>query len=109
MIKIYSPKDEADLAIIQSILEGEGIQYYIHNDNFGSLNVGPRTSSFNEKVIMVDEKDEERAKELISDYLKTTKEEAPPEQKYSLKDKIRIACEFFLCGWIMPGKKWRRK
>ncbi len=74
MVKIYSPKNEAELSIIRSILDSEGIAYYIHNDDFGSLNVGSSMSSFNEKTIMVDEKDAERAKELVSDYLKTTKE-----------------------------------
>ena len=32
MVKLYSPRDLAELALIESILEGENIPYFIHND-----------------------------------------------------------------------------
>ncbi|MFH0764511.1 MAG: DUF2007 domain-containing protein, partial [Candidatus Omnitrophota bacterium] len=94
MIRVYSPRDEVELALIRSLLKSEGIQYFVHNDNFGSLNIGPKIELYNTKAVMVDEKDAERARELISDYLRTTKEGAAPEQKYSLGDRIRMTLEF---------------
>ncbi|NOX98018.1 MAG: DUF2007 domain-containing protein [Nitrospirae bacterium] len=34
MINLYSPKNEVELAIIKSILEGANIPYFVHNDHF---------------------------------------------------------------------------
>jgi hypothetical protein len=40
MIKLYSPKNDSELAIIRSILDREGIKYFVHNDPFGTLKGG---------------------------------------------------------------------
>ena len=41
MKKIYSPQNEVELAVIKSLLNGENIPYYVHNERFGSMEVGP--------------------------------------------------------------------
>ena len=69
MIKLYSPHDLAELASIESILEGERIPYFIHNDHFGSLEIGPQIDINNKKTIMVNQEYQERAKELIFETL----------------------------------------
>ena len=56
MKKLYSPNNDSELALIKSILDGEGIQYFVHNDHFGTLKVGPRIELLNAKTIMVAEK-----------------------------------------------------
>ncbi len=110
MIKIYSPKDELELSFIKSILDGEGIQYFIFNDHFGSLKIGPNIPMVNEKVIMVHEENLESAKELLSEFLYNTEPEpSSSSSKYSFVDKIRLILEFLLFGWIMPGRKWPKK
>ena len=60
MIKVYTPQNEVDLLIIRSFLEGEGIKYFVHNDHFGSLRIGPVIELYNAKTLMVDEVDYER-------------------------------------------------
>ncbi len=105
MIKLYSPCDLAELTLIESILEGENIPYFIHNDHFGSLEVGPQIDIFNKKTIMVDEEYEERAKELISDFIRTTRDETPT---YSLSDKLRMILETLLFTWFIPGRRWKK-
>jgi len=55
MKKLYSPNNDSELVLIKSILDGEGIQYFVHNDHFGTLKVGPRIELFNAKTIMVAE------------------------------------------------------
>jgi len=106
MIKLYSPQNEVELALLKSILDSEGIRYFVRNDNFGSLEVGPRIGLFNAKMIEVQDDQYERAKELLADYLdKTEKKTEDPENKYSLFDKIRMVFEVLLFGWIMPGRK----
>lgn len=106
MIDLYSPQNEVELALLKSILDSEGIRYFIRNDNFGSLEVGPRIGLFNAKMIEVQDDQYERAKELLTDYLKRTGEKAEePETKYSLFDKIRMLVEVLVLGWIMPGRR----
>ncbi len=53
MKKLYSPENDAELALIKSIFDGENIQYFVKNDHFGSLKVGPKIDLLNAKTIMV--------------------------------------------------------
>jgi len=108
MIKLYSPRDLAELALIESILEGENIPYFIHNDHFGSLEVGPQIDIYNKKTIMINEEYQERAKELISDFVKTTRDDIAKTQAYSLSDKLRIIFETLLFAWFIPGRHRKR-
>ena len=108
MIKLYSPRDLAELTLIQSILEGENIPYFVHNDHFGSLEVGPQLDIFNKKTIMVDEEYGERAKELVSDFIKTTREDVSNMPRYSLSDKLRMIFETLLFTWFIPGRRWKK-
>ena len=52
MKKLYSPKNDAELAVIRSILDGEGIQYFVHNDHFGTLQVGPPIDLFTNRRLI---------------------------------------------------------
>ena len=113
MIKLHSPENEVELSIIKSILEAEEIPFFVHNDNYGSLIAGPRIGLLNAKTIFVPANSGERARELISDYLKNT-EKAPGDEdakssEYSIADKIRVVIESLIFGWFMPGKRWRKK
>ena len=104
-VNLYSPRNEVELALLKSILESEHISFFVRNDNFGSLEVGPQVGLYNGKMIQVEDDKYERAGELLSDYLgtieaKTTKS----ERKYSAPDIFRMLMEFILFGWIMPGK-----
>ncbi|MDD5224768.1 MAG: DUF2007 domain-containing protein [bacterium] len=109
MINLYSPNSEAELAVIKSLLQGEGIPFFVHNDNFGSLYMGLKVDLLNKKTIMVDEEFEESAKELLSDFLNNTESDSSPRStNYSLLDKIRMILEGIFFTWIIPGKKWRK-
>jgi hypothetical protein len=104
MIKLYSPRNQAELALIESILEEDNIPYFIHNNHFGSLEIGPLIDIYNKKTIMVEEAYEERAKELLQDFLAATKEDRVPIAPYSIFDKIRMAFEVLFFGWFIPGR-----
>jgi len=91
--------------MLKSILDSEGISYFVRNDNFGSLEVGPHIGLFNAKMIEVQDDQYEKAKELLADYLeKTYVHNEEPLKKYSMFDKIRMVIEFLLFNWVMPGK-----
>ncbi len=102
---LYSPKNEIELSLIKSILNSEGINYFVRNDNFGSLEVGPHIGLYNAKMIEVQDDQYEQAKELLADYLDKTQEPMRERwKKYSVFDKIRMAVEFLIFGWVMPGR-----
>lgn len=110
MIELYSPSNETELALLKGILDGEGIHYFVRNDHFGSMQVGPRIELFNAKTILVEPEDHDRAKELISDFLNSAEEvDAEDQPRYTLFDKIRMVLEVILFAWIMPGRRRRRK
>ncbi len=108
MKKLYSPRSEAELAIIKSIFDGEDIRYFVHNDHFGTLRTGPPIYLFNAKTIMVAEPHFEQAKEILTDYLNNTQADET-ESDHSLSDKLRMIVEALLFGWFIPGKKWRKR
>ena len=70
MKKLYVPIDESELAVIRSILDSADIPYYIRNEHFGSLYIGPAMGSFNSKPIFVHEENYEEAKLVLSDMIK---------------------------------------
>lgn len=107
MIELYSPRNEVELAFLKGILDGEGISYFVRNDNFGSMKVGPVIDLFNAKCILVEESDFDRAKELLGDFLDRTSVDTQGST-YSLFDKIRLVLETLLFGWIMPGRSGRK-
>jgi hypothetical protein len=109
--KLYSPETELDLAFIKSLFESENIDYFVHNDHYGSLNIGPKIDLFNAKTIYVNENDAEKAKELIDIYLEDqNKEENQTEPNtFSLITKIRIIIEAIIFSWFIPqGRRWKK-
>jgi len=105
-VDLYSPQNEVELAFLKSILDAEEISYFVKNDNFGSLEVGPRIGLFNAKMIEVKDDQHEKAAELLSDYLGKVKEKSDESgRKYSFFDKIRMVIEVLIFGWIMPGRR----
>ena len=104
-INLYSPQNQIELSFIKSILDSEGISYFVRNANFGSLEVGPQIGLFNATMIQVQDDQFEKARELLADYLEKTRNQVEkPLQKYSIFDKIRMVIEFLLFGWLVPGK-----
>ena len=109
-VPLYSPQNESELTLLKSILDSEGINYFVRNDNFGSLEVGPRIGLFNAKMIEVQDDQYEQANELLSDYFeKTTTEPEASAKEYSWFDKIRMVVEVLVFGWLMPGRRKSKK
>jgi hypothetical protein len=109
-VHLYSPQNESELTLLKSILDSEDINYFVRNDNFGSLEVGPRIGLFNAKMIEVQDDQLEQAKELLSDYFEKTKKEPEESVKeYSWFDKIRMVVEVLVFGWLMPGRRKSKK
>ena len=61
MVKLIEPLDQGELAFVKSLLDANGIRYFVQNEHFGSLYPGlPSVAS-----VMVDEADAKRAGKLI--------------------------------------------
>ncbi len=41
MTGLYSPRNEVEVALLKSIFDAEGIEYFARNGHFVSLRVGP--------------------------------------------------------------------
>ena len=109
MIKIYSLYDELELAMIRGVLDTEGIYYFIHNDHFGSMRVGPHIDLINKKSIMVDPGDADRAREIIAYLIERQDPEEEKHAKYSVGQILRMVFETVLFGWFIPGRKRRNE
>jgi len=110
LINLYSPDNEIELALIKSLLEGASIPFYVQNDHFGSLYIGPQIRLFNRKMVMFSPDHEAAAREVLADFLRHQQARPEPpageEQKASLPDKIRMFLEVLLFFWVVPGKRW---
>ena len=88
MIKLYSPEDEVQLAVLRSLFEAEDIPIFVHNDHFGSMETGIQIALFNRKTIMVSEKYIERSSQIIQNFLANiecdAKAHGPSAAGYSL-------------------------
>ena len=79
MTKLLSPRDETELMMLTSLLECNGIIFYVQNEFFGGLYPGLNIFPFSERVILVAESDFDRASLLASDFLNAMTEPSERE------------------------------
>ena len=106
MVDLYSPRTEGESALLKSVMDYSGIPYYVRNDFFASLRVGPHIDLLNVKTFMVPKEHQRQAQEFILDYLSAT---VPDPFPLLLRDRLRVVLEFLLFGWFIPGKMPGRK
>ena len=109
MHKLYSPENEFDLVFIKSLLEAESIPYFVHNDHFGSLRLGPKIDLLNAKTIFVNESNTDVAQEVIGYYLQNQQDVSQRKSAYSFVTKMRVIIETLIFFWFIPqGRRWKR-
>ncbi len=110
MKKLYVPESESELAVIRSLLDAEKVDYFIHNDHFGSLEIGPRIDLYNVKTIMVADDQYAWAVKVLSSFVETRRSSGRVYRpNFSAIDKIRMILEVFFFAWIMPGRRMRKR
>ncbi|HZM33795.1 MAG TPA: DUF2007 domain-containing protein [Burkholderiales bacterium] len=72
MIAVYRPQTLIELAVAESLLEANGIPYFVHNGGFGSLYPGIQVELYNARTIMVPPSAAADAKDLLAHYLSDT-------------------------------------
>jgi hypothetical protein len=102
LVPLCSPRTSSEIAVITSLLRAEGIYFFIHNEFFGRMHVGPTIPLVNQRTILVAEEDYDRALEVV-----TLQEGFEPEPPYRLGilDRIRMVLEALLFGWVLPGRR----
>ncbi|MDE3019837.1 MAG: DUF2007 domain-containing protein [Nitrospirota bacterium] len=75
LVRLIEPQDEGELALIKSLLDGNGIRYFVKNEHFGSLYPG-FPLPFNRREVMVHESELGRAGTLLENL---TRGEGPGE------------------------------
>jgi hypothetical protein len=108
-VALYSPSDELELSVIRGLLDAELVQYFVLNDYFGSMRVGPQIDLVNKKIIMVSLEDHDLAKAIISDYLERKAKTDEIEEGYTLSQKLRMVIEALLFTWFIPGRKRQKR
>ena len=69
MRAVYRPQTLIELAVAESVLEANGIPYFVHNRGFASLYPGIQIDLYNAHTIMVPPSAEESAREVLAHYL----------------------------------------
>jgi hypothetical protein len=108
MTELYSPRSESELLVLRSVFDAAGLHYFVKNDLFGSLAVGPQIDHYNRKTVYVAAEDLDEARLLVLEFLERTAEPADlPREPLGLKDVLRMTVELLLFGWFMPGRRAR--
>ena len=72
VVRVYTPRSEAELGALRALLQAEGISCHVQNEHFGSVYPGMAVGGFNSTPILVAEQDAERALELVQAFLADT-------------------------------------
>ncbi|MFO7832462.1 MAG: DUF2007 domain-containing protein [Desulfuromonadaceae bacterium] len=112
MQKIFTPENEIELVMVKGLLEAAQIPFYVQNDHFGGLYIGPQIMHFNQRAIMVAPEHAARSKEIIAEFL-ASQTQAEPESSAQKEhtsglEKLRLLAEAVLFCWIVP-RKCRKK
>jgi hypothetical protein len=108
LVELFSPRSEAELLLLRSVLGDAGIYLFVKNDAFGSLAVGPQIEHYNRKTIYVRPEEAEEARALLSEFLdKTALGDPAPGGDLRLGDVLRMVAEVLVFGWFMPGRRRR--
>lgn len=105
MKKVYSAKNEAELAVLRSVLDAEDIPHFVHNEIFGSIVIGPKIDNYNAKSIMVPDELEDQAREIVAQF--ETEHPSEDSAPITLRDRLRMILEVSLFSWFVPGRSRR--
>jgi hypothetical protein len=106
MKKVYSAKNESELAVLRSVLDAEGIPCFVHNEMFGSILIGPQIDNYNAKSILVPDELEERARDIVAQF--ETEHPSDDSAPITLRDRLRMVLEVGLFSWFIPGRSKKK-
>jgi len=94
--------------MIRGLLDADEIRYFVLNDYFGSMRVGPQIDLVNKKTLMVAPEHQDHAKEIILNFLECSINDEGVEMQYTAGQKLRMIMEALIFTWFIPGRKRRK-
>jgi len=108
LVELYASRTEAELLLLRSVLNDAGIYFFVKNDVFGSLALGPQIDHYNRKTVYVHASEAADARALLTEFLdKTALGDPAPVEDLRLSDVLRMVVELLVFGWFMPGRRHR--
>jgi hypothetical protein len=101
LVAIHKPLTLLELAFAQSVLEANGIPYFVHNAGYASLYPGIQIDLLNVPTIMVPPSAVESAREVLAAYL-GDRDGLRPAPETSWWHIARMLIEGFFCAWFIP-------
>jgi hypothetical protein len=106
MVPIFTPRTQADLAVVLCLLDAYGFPHFVHNYYFGGLYPGPVFDLYNRRRVLVPAEMAADARQLLDDFLPGIESAS---FNMSPADKVRAVIEVLVMGWFTPGNKWPRQ
>jgi len=101
MTPVYRPETTVELAIAESVLEANGIPYFVHNAGFGGLYPGIQLGLLNVRTIMVPREAADLAADVLSHYLSDTSGVRANRER-SVWHILRLIIEGLSMAWCVP-------
>lgn len=102
LVPLCTPNTSSELAVVKSLLQAEGIFFFVHNEFFGSMKAGISIPLFNQRTILVAKEDLERARKVV----------VPPgslvrvrHHQFGSLDRVRMFIETLVFGWVIPNPR----
>lgn len=69
LVPIYALRTESEAAVITSMMQAYGIEFFIRGGAFSKMYPGPVTTDLNAQMLMVHRNDEPIARQLLAPFL----------------------------------------
>ena len=101
MIGVYKPQTLIQLAVAESVLEANGIPYFVHNRGYGGLYPGMQLDLLNVRTIMVPPSAADAAREILGHYLSGEPglSTSPERSPWHI---LRMLAEAMCGAWFVP-------
>ncbi len=106
LVAVAWPVLESDVAMATSLLEAEGIPYFVQGSGIASVLPGVQIGGYNTRILRVPEEHAERAREVLAllDAHDAADGEPPAPRGTS---RLRVILETLLFGWFVPDARRR--
>ena len=105
LTRVAIVESEAQLAVMQCLLEAAGIPYFVHGRHLGSMLPALYVPFYNAVSIMVPSALVSDAQDVLRD-LQAAPAAAPTRERSPARS-LRIVFEWLLFGWCVPGTRRR--
>ncbi len=103
-VPVAVPQSESELCVMMSLLDAEGLAYFVLNRGFGGLYPGMPLHLYNNRQIMVHATQAQEAFDLLSVFRQHS-DDFETLHKLRWRDKLRVLAEALLGHWCFPVRR----